>query len=171
MTKPKGDLFTQHDCLDLQPPHRAITITGSRSIPRVAARAMFDRHLTPYLRSSVTWIIGGALGVDHWALEWLLDCGETCWVVVPQSAKEQPSSVRPHLSRATRLVELQLRPGKRAYLDRNRFMVDRSKAVIGFWTGQPGGTSWTLQYAIRKGLEVHAYVVDSSGGPDNAAAR
>jgi predicted Rossmann fold nucleotide-binding protein DprA/Smf involved in DNA uptake len=126
-------------------------------VPQAVAIRLFEQCLTPWLNSGVVWLLGGAIGVDHWALDWLRSAGEECHVVVPHAIADQPKEVRPLLASVSNVTELRLPRGKRAYIERNRYMVDRSSVVIGFWTGQRGGSSWTLRYAIQRGLEVHAY--------------
>ena len=134
---------------------QAITITGSRDVTRQAARPQFEVHLAAYLDQGRTWLLGSALGVDRWATEWLLDLAEQCWVVVPFTASDQPRDAGCCFDRVARLIELNLPRSKRSYMIRNRYMVDRSEVVVGFWSGKPGGTRSTLQYAIRERREVH----------------
>jgi predicted Rossmann fold nucleotide-binding protein DprA/Smf involved in DNA uptake len=137
----------------------AVALTVSRDVERGTARALFSQHLFPFLREGRTWLVGGAKGVDHWAIEWLLEHGEECWVVVPFTAIEQPKAPRMLFNKTARLIELNLPRSKSAYILRNRYMVERSKTVVGFWSGKPGGTISTLQYALRSGREVHAIPV------------
>jgi len=37
---------------------------------------------------------------------------------------------------------------------RNRYMVDHASLLIALHDGQPGGTRYTIEYALRRGLEV-----------------
>lgn len=140
-------------------PKDAVVITGSRDIERDPARTLFEKHLRSWVGNGYTWLLGGALGVDSWALEWLSENGESCWVVVPFTAKEQPKFAQGLFDKAKKIIELGLPQSKQAYLTRNRYMVDRSRAVIGFWSGKPGGTSYTLEYGLHEAKEVHAYPV------------
>lgn len=48
-------------------------ITGSRDVDRQTARTLFEQHLSPFLSLGRTWIVGTSRGVDHWAMEWLLE--------------------------------------------------------------------------------------------------
>lgn len=48
---------------------------------------------------------------------------------------------------------------RRAYtadcmMDRNRYMVDRSRVLVAVYNGAPGGTRNTMLYAMRQGLEI-----------------
>ena len=45
-------------------------------------------------------------------------------------------------------------PGRRAFFRRNHWMVDRSARLIGVYTGAPGGTKETIEYAKKRGLQV-----------------
>ena len=45
-------------------------------------------------------------------------------------------------------------PGRKAFFERNHWMVDRSSMLIAAFTGAPGGTKETMEYAKSKGHEV-----------------
>ncbi len=45
-------------------------------------------------------------------------------------------------------------------LRRNRYMVDRSSLLIAAFDGTLGGTMYTVTYAMKKGLEIHALEVN-----------
>ena len=40
------------------------------------------------------------------------------------------------------------------YHIRNRYMVNNSTRLICYFDGQPGGTSYTVDYALKKGIEI-----------------
>ena len=46
------------------------------------------------------------------------------------------------------------RPGRTAFFKRNEWMVNNSTRLIAVYTGAPGGTKATIQYAKRHGREV-----------------
>ncbi len=50
-------------------------------------------------------------------------------------------------------------PGRKAFFERNHWMVDRSSMLIAAYTGAPGGTKETIDYAEKKGLEVRAITI------------
>jgi predicted Rossmann fold nucleotide-binding protein DprA/Smf involved in DNA uptake len=133
-----------------------ITVIGSRDVNRDTALALFEQHLSPFLSQGRTWILGGSRGVEQWALEWLLEQSETCWIVVPYTRAHQPGWSHPWLEQVDRVVELQLPKRKTASAIRNRHMVDLAPIVFGFWSGKAGITVKTLKYALRQGREVHA---------------
>ena len=137
----------------------SIMITGSRDVDRQTVRTIFELHLSSFLNHGRTWILGGARGVDQWAMEWLLENSEVCWVVVPYTRAKQPKWLLPWFDEIDRVVELQLPKRKNAYAIRNRHMVDLSGIVFGFWSGKGGGTIKVLKYALRQRKEVHAIPV------------
>ncbi|MEP6819858.1 MAG: hypothetical protein ABJA18_10015, partial [bacterium] len=61
----------------------SIMITGSRDVDRETARTLFEQHLSSFLSQGRTWLVGTARGIDHWAMEWLIENSESCWAVVP----------------------------------------------------------------------------------------
>lgn len=104
-------------------------------------------------------MLGGARGVDQWAMQWLAEHNEACWAVVPYTRAKQPKWIQPWLDEVDRVVELQLPRRKTASAIRNRHMVDLSQIVFGFSSGKGGGTIKTLKYALRQRREVHAIPV------------
>jgi predicted Rossmann fold nucleotide-binding protein DprA/Smf involved in DNA uptake len=137
----------------------SIAMTGSRDVVRDTARALFEQHLSSLLHQGRIWLVGGARGVDEWAIEWFLENSEICWAVIPYTRAKQPKWVHPWLEQIDRVVELQLPKRKNAYAIRNRHMVDLSQVVFGFWSGKGGGTIKTLRYALRQRKEVHGFPV------------
>jgi len=134
-------------------------VIGSRDVDRETTRALFELHLLPFLSQGRTWLLGTARGVDHWAIEWLLENNEICWTVVPYTRFRQPQWIQPWLEQMDRIVELQLPKRKTASAIRNRHLVDLSGIVFGFWSGRGGTTVKALRYALRKGREVHGIPV------------
>jgi predicted Rossmann fold nucleotide-binding protein DprA/Smf involved in DNA uptake len=138
----------------------AIMVLGSRDIAREIARPLFEQNLSPFLHQGHTWLVGGARGIDEWAIEWLLEQNEVCWVVVPYTRAKQPRWLHPWLEQVDRVVELQLPRRKSAYAFRNRYLIDQSRIVFGFWSGKGGGTIKTLRHALRQRREVHGIPVE-----------
>jgi len=143
-------------------------IVGSLDIDRDTARTLFEQHLSSFLSQGRTWITGTARGIDHWAMEWLLENGEISWAVVPYTRFKQPQRVQSSLEQLDRIVELQLPKRKTAGAIRNRYMVDLSQIVFGFWSGKGGGTVKTLKYALRQRREVHAIPVFLQAGAQSS---
>jgi predicted Rossmann fold nucleotide-binding protein DprA/Smf involved in DNA uptake len=137
----------------------AIAIIGSRGVDRETARTLFEQHLSSFLSQGRIWLLGGARGIDQWAMEWLLEQIETCWIVIPYTRARQPSWFHPWFEEVDRVIELQLPKRKTAYAIRNRHMVDLAQIVFGFWTSKGGSTVKTLKHALGQRKEVHAIPV------------
>jgi len=142
-----------------------VTISGSRDVDRETARHLFEQHLSSLLHQGRTWLVAGGRGIDQWAIEWLGEQNESCWAVVPYALHDQPSSVQTSLAQVERVIELQLPRRASAGAFRNRYMVDLSQIVFGFWTGKGGGTIKTLRHALRKRKEVHGVPVSNADSP------
>ncbi|HUS11369.1 MAG TPA: DNA-processing protein DprA [Pyrinomonadaceae bacterium] len=142
----------------------SIMITGSRDVNRDTARSLFEEYLSPLLSQGRTWLVGTSRGIDEWAIEWLLENGESCWAVLPYTRFRQPQWVQTWLEQIDRIVELQLPKRKTASMIRNRHMVDLAGIVFGFWSGKGGTAVKTLKYALRQRREVHAVPVFSPQG-------
>jgi predicted Rossmann fold nucleotide-binding protein DprA/Smf involved in DNA uptake len=137
----------------------SIVIIGSRDVNRETARTLFEEYLSPLLSQGRTWLVGTSRGIDEWAIEWLLENGETCWAVLPYTRFRQPQWVQTWLEQVDRIVELRLPKRKTASMIRNRHMVDLAGIVFGFWSGKGGTAVKTLKYALRQRREVHAVPV------------
>ena len=143
----------------------SVTITGSRDVDRETARHLFEQHLPSLLHQGRTWLVAGARGIDQWAIEWLGEQNESCWAVVPYTVHDLPRSVQTSLAQFERGIELQLPRRQSAGAFRNRYMVDLSQIVFGFWSGKGGGTIKTLRHALRKRKEVHGIPVSNPDSP------
>ena len=143
-----------------------VTLTGSRDVDRETARHLFEQHLSSLLHQGRTWLVGSARGIDQWAMEWLREQNEICWVVVPYTLRDQPQWVQVSLEQIDRVVELQLPRRKNASAFRDRYMVDLSQIVFGFWSGKGGGAIKTLRHALRKRKEVHGIPVPGLNLPE-----
>jgi len=58
------------------------------------------------------------------------------------------------LAVADEVITLQQRYTDRCMLDRDRYMVDASGYMIAIYNGSKGGTKYTVDYAIGKGLDI-----------------
>jgi predicted Rossmann fold nucleotide-binding protein DprA/Smf involved in DNA uptake len=143
----------------------SVTITGSRDVDRETARHLFEENLSQLLHQGRTWLMGSARGIDQWAIEWLSEHNEICWIVVPYTLRDQPQWFQESLPPVDRVVELQLPRRQTAGAFRNRYMVDLSQVVFGFWSGKGGGTIKTLRHALRKRKEVHGIPVPTADSP------
>ncbi len=112
-----------------------------------------------------TFISGMARGVDIWAAEIVLRLRDEglplhliCAVPYPGF---QERWILPWQRRYNKILENAdlvkcvsnaYDPG--CFQRRNEWMIDRSTRVIAIYTGEPGGTKNTIDYALREGIEV-----------------
>ncbi|WP_231329751.1 DNA-processing protein DprA [Actinomadura graeca] len=142
---------------------QAVTITGTRSTahrPLIEYRALFEEYIAPFAREGVRFLIGGASGIDSLSLLWLgSETAVDLTVVVPATLRDQPADARhaveamQEAGRLTEVVELGGETRTPGYHARNRWMVDRADAVIGFPRRgtETSGTWYTLGYAAKQG--------------------
>lgn len=112
-----------------------------------------------------TFISGMARGVDIWAAEIVLRLRDDglplrliCAVPLPDFEKRWPFAwqKRYHavLEKADLVKTLFHAYSPSVFQQRNEWMVDHSARVIAMYTGEPGGTKNTIDYALREGVEV-----------------
>jgi hypothetical protein len=143
---------------------RYVTVTGSRSITadsQARLPSLFGTYLRPFADPDAHFYLGGAVGIDTAALNWLAEHTQTSLtVVVPCTVADQPTAAGDairrwqEVGRLVQVVELRAeRLDAPAYHSRNRWMVDRTGLVIGFPRGtEPtSGTWYTLNYAAERG--------------------
>lgn len=143
---------------------QSVTITGPRSIDDQAEQRLdrlFDGYLRPFAEPGAHFYLGGAVGIDTAALNWLAEhTPTTLTVVVPCTVADQSGDAANSIrrwdarGRLASVVELAAdKLGTAAYHARNRWMVDRSGFVIGFPHGPESnsGTWYTLNYAAEQG--------------------
>ena len=112
---------------------------------------------------SAHFISGGALGIDTWAAECVLEAKKTfpnitLEIAVPcigqesKWSKEQQQRYHRILEQADKVTYVSDRPYTPYCMqDRNEYMVDEADAIIGVWSGKPyGGTYNCLKYAEEK---------------------
>ena len=58
------------------------------------------------------------------------------------------------LKASDKIVYVGNTPGRASFFQRDHWMVDHSSKVIGVFTGAPGGTKETIEYAKKNGREV-----------------
>lgn len=118
----------------------------------------------------VTFITGMAEGVDIWAAEIVLekkkenkDLHLICAVPHPgfekrrsQYEKERYEYIIKNADYVTTISDNYYRA---CYQKRNIWMVDRSSRVISVYNGKSGGTQNTINYAIKRGIEVIKLIV------------
>nr|WP_052477547.1 hypothetical protein [Kibdelosporangium sp. MJ126-NF4]CEL12743.1 hypothetical protein [Kibdelosporangium sp. MJ126-NF4]CTQ93503.1 hypothetical protein [Kibdelosporangium sp. MJ126-NF4] len=143
---------------------RTVTITGPRSITaesQALLPGLFEHYIGPFAKPGARFYLGGAVGIDTLALNWLAENSEASLiVVVPRTVADQPAlageAIRAWQSQDRLADVIELRagaPGSAAYHARNRWMVDHSAFVIGFpqATLPSSGTWYTIDYAADQG--------------------
>ena len=148
----------------------ACCFTGHRDIREEAKEPVRRRirgAVTALLAGGTdTFLVGGARGFDMLAAETLLDLREKegkqfrLVSVLPFPAWRE-GWPEEEVLRQERILEksdeISFSAGehsRRAYLDRDREMVDRSSACIAYCTRGSGGTAYTVRYALKRGKTV-----------------
>ena len=117
------------------------------------------------------FISGGALGVDMWAMEIVLELKKeypyiTLEAAIPcrSQADRWSSKSRKRYNLLLSLCDRKTLVGEQYTADcmmkRNKYMVDNSDYVIAVWDGKPSGTGNTVRYAINSKKEV--YYIDTN---------
>ena len=118
-----------------------------------------------YRRGFRHFISGMAQGCDLWFAEAALDLREQYpdltlegAVPCPTQADRWPEDQRLRrqdiLGRCDLETLVQQHYDRSCMLRRDRYMVDRSAAILAVFDGTPGGTQYTLSYAAEKKLEI-----------------
>jgi hypothetical protein len=136
-----------------------VAVSGSRQ-PNPEDESEIEKTIRTVVarQRSSAMIFGGARGTDTVALR-AARAGRgraktpRLVVIVPGTAKEQPSAARACIAQcADEVIELGLPLRAPSFLRRNAEMLKRADVLIAFWDGRPGGTSWTLNEARRRGI-------------------
>ena len=128
----------------------------------------------------VTFISGCAMGVDLWAGEIILKkkaenpaihlIAATPW---PGFARRWNEEWKTQYDRILKQADLVVNVcdhyHQGVFQQRNTWMVDRSNRVIAYYNGTAGGTRNTIDYAVKKGIEVIQYR-SVEGAPRNEQA-
>ena len=145
-----------------------IAFTGHRPKDLEGATYMAFRDALDALgtttRTDLRFVVGGALGVDHWAAVYAQANSIPYTVVLPfppeVMGKFWSDADRKHLaadidgSEELRIVN-HLQYDVRDYQKRNEWMVDMADVVFAVWTGkQVGGTANCIRYAKQMRVPV-----------------
>lgn len=142
--------------------------TGHRvlSEPREEVLKKLEKTITELIEEGYrTFLCGGAIGFDTLAAETVLKLKEQnsqiqmimCIPCLNQDLKfnaAQKQSYALHKSRADRIFCISKDYSREAMLDRNKFMVNSSDAVITYIRRNFGGTAYTVRYAKSRQLEI-----------------
>lgn len=135
--------------------------------PRCAAlkRSLLREIETLYQRGYRHFISGMAMGCDLYFAEAALGLREKCpdltvegAVPCPTQAGRWPEGQRRRwrdiLNRCDLETVVQQHYDRYCMLRRNRYMVDRSASILAVFDGTPGGTQYTLNYAMDSKLDI-----------------
>lgn len=144
--------------------------TGHRDIVKSDVDLIMKRteeHIRALVRRGIRYFgVGGALGYDTLAAKLLFRLRETelpnikVILVYPfdgytdrwtQSQRSEALQLR---GRYDKIVKVSEKPGRAAYLQRDRHLVDGSAYCICYCTRSDGGTAYTVRYALGEGLEI-----------------
>ena len=136
--------------------HRDLT-SAAPAVIRKAIGQLVD------LYPSALWLAGGATGTDQIATGELLDRGQKVRLVLPfnlviQARLWSESRRRILLDQIARAAGVEVVADQyhpKAYLDRNRRLVERADLLVAFYSGRStGGTAHTIRLAARRRLPV-----------------
>ena len=111
------------------------------------------------------FISGGAMGMDTYAAEIVLDLKEKYpWIILEmvspfdaQAAKWPPEQRARH-DRLFALADITTATGhaygKGCMYRRNHYLIDNADLLVAAYDGQPGGTAMTCEYAKQTGIPV-----------------
>ena len=150
---------------------RAITccFTGHRQIPKVeypAVRARLTYAIRDlYEKGYRRFVAGGAIGFDTLAAEIVLALRRhypdvSLILMLPcadQDARwssEDKAIYQKQKGEADEVILLAERYFDGCMQKRNRYMVDHASLLIAVHDGQSGGTRRTIEYAMRRGLDI-----------------
>lgn len=149
---------------------KSCCFSGHRELPSGAELMLLQRNTENaicdlYERGYTEFYAGGALGFDTFCELTVLKLRHRGYpikltVLVPFKAQSEKWSARDKkiyadiLSLADKVEYISEEYSKSCFFKRNRELVDRSSALIYYMRKTPSGTAQTLNYAIKKDLEL-----------------
>ena len=143
--------------------------SGHRSLPRTAVEQLprlLRQKIDSLAEEGYTgFLCGGALGFDTLAAEAVLssrsrrpDLTLTLALPCPEQDRAWPEQARERFRRimeeADEVILVSPEYHRYCMMQRNRFMVDRSRMLVCYLTGYKGGTAATVRYALKQGIPV-----------------
>ena len=144
--------------------------TGHRDIPKSEIGLVMKRteeYVKALVQRGVKFFgVGGALGYDALAAKLLFRLraselpGIKVILVYPFDGYMDRWTIRQRADallmkpKYDKIVKVSDEPGRDAYLQRDRHLVDGSAFCICYCTRRDGGTAYTVRYALSKGLKV-----------------
>jgi uncharacterized phage-like protein YoqJ len=114
----------------------------------------------------VTWICGGAIGVDSFAAKYAMTHGIKYILILPFPPKVmskywndvQRNTLKETMAKAISVTVLSQVYDVAYYQKRNISMVDAAQVLIAFFDGSSGGTANCVKYAqSKKGYKIAVY--------------
>lgn len=113
----------------------------------------------------IHFISGGSRGFDMWAAEYIAMLKQSCSDITLEIAVPHPGQADKWssdyrfrydcmLSAADAVTVLCPGYSPNCFHVRNRYMIENSSYLIAYYDGQPGGTSYTVSYAKKRGLQI-----------------
>lgn len=148
---------------------KTLFFTGHRNVYKTEGARHYDalkNAIASFVNKGYKYFIsGGALGFDTMAAECVLKLKEegadvSLIFMLPcrdQDAKWsewERKKYRKILSQADKIIYIQETYTRSCMFERNRAMADASSACIAYCSKASGGTAYTVNYAIQKGLPV-----------------
>lgn len=136
--------------------HRPSDLGTSPAVAKSALRQAIDDAIQ---RGATTFITGGAIGVDTYSAQLVIEAKAThpsikLYIAVPFRgftkywSDAQRAEYADTICQCDGFKVICDAPSKHAYHVRNHFMVDQADLVIAYWSGKrSGGTYATIQYA------------------------
>lgn len=150
--------------------NQTCTFTGHRperlELPRNQVISWLAEQINQAVDEGYTdFITGMQRGVDIWAAEAVLKLrneGKPIRLIAAvafrgmenrweRSWQERYKSI---ISASDEVHYISNKPGRRAFFARNNWMVDHASRLIAVYSGAPGGTKETIDYARKKGRTV-----------------
>ena len=148
----------------------ACCFTGHRperlEIPPGKVKRWLEEQIRKAVEDGYTdFVTGMQRGVDIWAAEFVMQLkeeGEPVNLVAACAWKGMEGGwdqgwqdrYKEILKASDKIVYVSTTPGRAAFFQRNHWMVDHSNRLLGVYTGAPGGTKETIEYAKKNGREV-----------------
>ncbi len=149
--------------------------SGHRSLPRTAVEQLprlLRQKIDSLAEEGYTgFLCGGALGFDTLAAEAVLssrsrrpDLTLTLALPCPEQDRAWPEQARERfraiMEAADEVILVSPEYHRYCMMQRNRFMVDHSRMLVCYLTGDKGGTAATVRYALKQGRQVVNLALD-----------
>ena len=149
---------------------RRCCFTGHRpfklGIPEEEAKALLEAATDEAIKDGYTDFFSGmADGIDIWAAEIIIkkkrenpDIKLICVLPYAGTGERRSYAKRSEfdqvIKNADEVVVISPKYTTYCFFERNKYMTDRSSRIIAAFNGAAGGTKYTVDYALEKGLEV-----------------